>query len=708
VSAPLAASPLLGGLSPEQRTAVLAIDGPVLIIAGAGSGKTRVITHRIAHLVLERGVPSRQILAVTFTNKAANEMKARVEALLSGQPLEGRVSTFHSLCAWLLRREAKTAGLDPAFVIFDEGDQLSAVRQVLRKLGVAETKLSPRAALSRISERKMSSESEGEDSWLPVSGGALCAAYDEQLKSARALDFDDLLLVSVRLLAENGDTLARYRSRFRYILVDEYQDTNRVQFELVRLLAGSEGNLTVVGDEDQSIYSWRGADIRNILDFESAFPGARTLRLQDNYRSSAAILKSAATLIANNRERKHKSLVAKRPSGSPVVVRRCLDEYQEAAFVVQQIKVLPAGRRAAILFRINAQSRLFEEALRRERLTYAVVGAMAFYERREIKDLLAYLRLVANPHDSVAMRRVLNVPPRGLGERSQAQIELLAGERSGSWWDAIGTLLGQGELDARTTRALGGFYEWLGGLANGSPRPVQELLQSVLEATGFNDHLGNDREGLDRQENVRELLRAAGDHDARGTTALADFLDWVALLSPVDRTGDGQAAVTLLTLHAAKGLEFEHVFLVGMEEGLLPHSRSLQARSQLEEERRLCYVGLTRAMDSLCLTWAQSRQLQDRRKTSEPSRFVAELGLANEPGAASSVARFPLGQPRPLPTVEAGEEELRPGMQVRHAVFGVGTVLRKDGTGGETRMTISFVGVGVKRLLARYAQVEVL
>jgi DNA helicase II / ATP-dependent DNA helicase PcrA len=708
VSVPLATSPLLAGLSPEQQAAVLAVDGPVLIVAGAGSGKTRVITHRIAHLIHECAVPSRQILAVTFTNKAANEMRGRVVALLRGKPLDGRISTFHSLCAWLLRREAKIAGLDPAFVIFDEGDQLTAVRQALRKLGVAETKLSPRAALSRISEHKMSAESEGEGRWLPVSSEALCAVYEEQLKAARAVDFDDLLLVSVRLLAEHPDTLARYRARFRYILVDEYQDTNRVQFELVQLLAGPEGNLTVVGDEDQSIYSWRGADIRNILDFEAAFPGARTLRLEDNYRSSADILKTAATLIANNRQRKPKSLVARRPSGSPVVVRRCVDEYQEAAFVVQQIKALPAGQRAAILFRINAQSRLFEEALRRERLTYSVIGAMAFYERREIKDLLAYLRLVANPHDSAAMRRVLNVPPRGLGERSQAQIDELARERNCSWWDAVGALLGRGDLDGRTTRALHGFYEWLVALVpSGGSRSVRDLLDAVLQTTGYLDFLGSDREGLDRRENVSELLRAASDHDQREAT-LTDFLDWVALLSPLDRTADGQAGVTLLTLHAAKGLEFEHVFLVGLEEGLLPHSRSLNERSQLEEERRLCYVGLTRAMDSLCLTWAQSRQLQDRRRTSEPSRFVSELGLASDAGTAPAGAPFPLRRPSPPPSAENTEAELRPGVQVRHPVFGVGTVLRKDGTGGEARMTISFVGVGVKRLLARYAQVEIL
>ena len=414
-------SPRLEGLNPLQREAVLAADGPVLILAGAGSGKTRVIAHRFAHLVLERGVPAESILAVTFTNKAAREMRARVEGLLGGGAVSSWISTFHSLCVRILRRDAEAAGLPRGFVIYDEDDQLAVVRDALRGLGLSEKLHPPRRLLSRISAKKNSGldpEAAGGDSVAARTLAAVAERYAHGLEAAQALDFDDLLLRTVDLLAGDAAVRDGYRRRFRYVLVDEYQDTNRAQYEIVRLLAGESGNVTVVGDEDQSIYSWRGANIGNILNFERDFPGARVLRLEENYRSSQAILDLASGLVAHNRRRIGKELRAVRGSGEAPRLHQAADEFEEAAWVVARIAARPRGGRVAVLYRMNAQSRLFEESLMRLRIPYVVVGGVGFYARREVKDVLSYLRLVANPRDSVALRRVLNVPPRGIGGRT--------------------------------------------------------------------------------------------------------------------------------------------------------------------------------------------------------------------------------------------------------------------------------------------------
>ena len=433
-------SPLLPGLNEQQREAVLATEGPVLILAGAGSGKTRVITHRVAHLVLERGVSSENVLAVTFTNKAAGEMKARTEALLAGQALRSWISTFHSLCVRILRREADHAGLPRDFVIYDEDDQLAAVRDAIRALDLSEKLHPPRRLLSRISAAKNAGRDpveDGESDAVDVYA-RVAARYKQILAAANALDFDDLLLRTVALLDADLAVREAYQRRFRYVLVDEYQDTNRTQYELVRHLAGREGNITVVGDEDQSIYSWRGADIRNILDFEADFPGARILRLEENYRSSQAILDAASALVAHNRQRKGKTLRATKAGGEPVHLHQASDEFDEAAWVVSRLAARPGAGRAAVLYRMNAQSRLMEEALMRRGLPYTVVGGVGFYERREVKDLLAYLRLVVNPADGMALRRVLNVPARGIGPKTIEEIERVAGERGVSLWDALG------------------------------------------------------------------------------------------------------------------------------------------------------------------------------------------------------------------------------------------------------------------------------
>jgi DNA helicase-2/ATP-dependent DNA helicase PcrA len=718
-------SPLLAGLNEQQREAVLATDGPVLILAGAGSGKTRVIVHRIAHLVLEKGVPPEAILAVTFTNKAAGEMKERVETLLGG-PTRAIVSTFHSLCVRILRRDAVRAGLPPDFVIYADDDQLVAVRDALKALDLSEKLHPPRRILSRISARKNAGRddaSDDEDSFAGATFARIAARYREALELAHALDFDDLLLRTVELLAKDEVVRESYRRRFRYLLVDEYQDTNRTQYELVRLLAGETGNVTVVGDEDQAIYSWRGADIRNILDFERDFPGARILRLEDNYRSSQRILDAAAGLVAHNAKRKGKTLRAVRASGEPVRLHAASDEFEEAVWVVERIAGARSAR-SAVLFRMNAQSRLLEEALLRLRIPYVVVGGVGFYERKEVRDLLAYLRLVQNPGDGIALRRVLNVPPRGIGEKTVAELERVGRERGLSLYAALGASIDDALLPARATQPLARFREAVETLRAEAPGlSVKGLLERTLAVSGYAAALASEdsRESQDRLENLAELLSAAADYDGREESpTLPGFLDRVSLLSDVDKARDG-APVILMTLHSAKGLEFDNVFLIGLEEGLVPHARSLTNDDGVEEERRLCYVGMTRAREKLHLTWARSRQVFGQRRVSEPSRFLAEIPRAGLEVTGASRSQDSLERPRQehwrerspgrpayvAPAAVAGSAlGLKPGARVRHPLFGVGTVLRSEGSGDDLKLTVAFAGIGAKRLVARYAGLE--
>jgi DNA helicase-2/ATP-dependent DNA helicase PcrA len=712
-----ATSPLLHDLNAQQREAVLATEGPVLILAGAGSGKTRVIARRIAHLVLEKGVPSEAILAVTFTNKAAAEMKARVEALLRGVVVESWISTFHSLCVRLLRRNADAAGLARGFVIYDEDDQLTAVREALRALDLSEKLYPPRRLLSRISWRKNAGQDPAEpanDSPAEGTAAQVAARYGGILAAAQAVDFDDLLLRTVSLLRENPTVREACRARFRYVLVDEYQDTNRTQYEIVRLLSGERGNLTVVGDEDQSIYSWRGATIDNILDFERDFPGARVLRLEDNYRSTQTILDVASGLVIHNRRRKGKTLRAVVAGGEAVRLHQAGDEYQEAAWVVERI--VSGDETAAILYRMNAQSRLFEEALLRLRIPYAVFGGVGFYERREVKDLLCYLRLVVNPKDSVALRRVLNVPPRGIGARTLAELVRLAEERRLSLWDAITAAVDEALLPARATQPLQRFRGVVEELRGAAVASIRGLVERTLAATGYSAMLSEEgsSEAENRLANLAELISAAADYESReAAPTLAGFLDGMSLLSDTDRSTEG-ARVLLMTLHSAKGLEFEAVFLVGMEEGLLPHSRSVagEERDALEEERRLCYVGMTRAMRRLHLSWAASRMVFGQRRLAQPSRFLQEIprdGMVVTGERPLPPTRIARADSPSLPREGTGgvaPGAFRPGMRVRHPLFGVGTVLRSEWAGDELKVTVSFPGIGAKRLVARFAGLE--
>ncbi len=727
------------GLNPEQREAVLASEGPVLILAGAGSGKTRVIVHRIAHLILDRGVPGEQILAVTFTNKAAEEMRGRVGALLGAAP-RSWLMTFHSFCVRLLRREAAAAGLPPGFVIWDEADQLSAVKRALASLDLSEKLHPPRRVLSRISAHKNSGRARAEDdSFGAAQIARITERYGQTLERAGALDFDDLLLRSVRLLEGSPAVREAWQRRFRYLLVDEYQDTNRAQYQIVRLLAGDDGNVTVVGDEDQSIYSWRGADIQNILDFERDFPGARVLRLEEKYRSSQSILDVAAALVRNNTRRKGKTLRATKRGGEAVRLHAASDEFEEAAFVVERIAER-RDRRAAILMRMNAQSRLLEEALLRQRIPYLVIGGVSFYERREVKDLLGYLRLVQNPGDDAAFRRVLNVPPRGLGDKALLALERIAAERGATLGAAMDAALDELLLSPRGREALRRFREILETLrADAARLTLKGLMERALALTGYAAALAEEssQEAEDRLQNLAELLQAGADFETRSAerdaddaaAGLAGFLDRMALLSDVDKA-QGDAPVLLLTLHSAKGLEFDSVFLVGMEEGLLPHSRSLLDADGVEEERRLGYVGMTRARERLFLTWARSRGVFGQRRLQERSRFIDEvpadllestgsLGFAERAYRDDVPAynRRPRGDwrpraaaaapARPVPGVPAaGAPAYRPGARVRHPLFGVGTVLRSEGAGDDLKLTVSFPAVGAKRLVARVAGLE--
>lgn len=716
-------------LNPEQREAVLHRDGPVLILAGAGSGKTRVITYRIAYLIGDGHADPDQVLAVTFTNKASQEMRERVEALIGDASSRVWLSTFHSLCARLLRREAPKIGLSRDFVIYDSSDQVAVVKQAQRDLGMDDKLVPPRAALSRISQAK--NRMEGPES---LRGGwnirdeqiaKIYERYLTALKDANALDFDDLLLKTVELFETSEQTREFYARKFKYVMVDEYQDTNRTQYELIRHLVGPQGNVTVVGDEDQSIYSWRGADIQNILDFEHDFPGARVLRLEENYRSSQGILDAASALVAHNEKRKGKTLRAVKAAGEPVRLHQAGDEYQEAQWVVGRIASLRSRGRAAVLFRMNAQSRLLEEALLRHGMPYIVVGGVGFYERKEVKDLLSYLRVVRNPADPIALRRILNVPARGIGSRTVEEIDRVAGERRISSWDALAVVAEEALLPGRATLPLRRFREMierLRGEAEGLA--IKDLLSRILEVTGYSAALAQEdtQESQDRLENLAELLSAAADYETRDEApTLAGFLDQVSLLSDTDQIRD-DAPVTLMTLHSAKGLEFESVFLVGLEEGLSPHTRSLSKPEALEEERRLLYVGMTRAMERLHLSWASSRQVFGQRRVSEPSRFLTEvprerLEVTGETRITPTWAppRRPAGAPEAwrapeitVPHTAAGIGEVKAGSRVRHPLFGVGTVVRREGAGDDLKLTVSFLGIGAKKLVARYAGLELL
>jgi DNA helicase-2/ATP-dependent DNA helicase PcrA len=944
---------LIAKLNPEQRAAVEATEGPLLILAGAGSGKTRVITSRIAWLIREKGVAPDSILAVTFTNKASKEMGERVEKMLDHSSLaKPLIATFHSLCVRLLRRDIEALkvggeGLTRSFAIYDENDQQAIVKQAMKRMGLDTKQLTPRTVLGKISWAKnhmvdpqeyyLSSKDPNNERVAHI-----YQAYKTELRKNNALDFDDLLLEAVRLLKVSSEVRERYQRRYRYLLVDEYQDTNRPQYELMKLLAGESKNVCAVGDEDQSIYSWRGADIRNILEFEKDFPNAKIVRLEQNYRSTQVILEAAGAVVANNLQRKGKKLWTDRQGGSLVGYYEAPDGENEALFIADRIQKFlreaessenenPGGAHCAVLYRTNSQSRLVEEALRRYNISYTMVGGFSFYERAEIKDLLAYLRLVRNPHDSMAFQRVVNTPVRGIGKTTLEILERLALETGKSTWDALADALAHRLIPTRAQMALDSFrqlvldaqammdpdfagklsadvaeaeeadtgFDFGAGSADAAsaesatsfdfggeggdqlslldashfspfddapakraiktpetrktaqPNPdfasdaaevaedqkgqgsafrspgdaatLPELIRFLIDRSGYIKALETEGspESFSRIENLKELANAAHDAEARGET-LADFLDHAALSSDTDKF-DPDSRVTLMTLHAAKGLEFPLVFLAGLEEGLFPHSRTLNNPEELEEERRLCYVGMTRAMNTLILTRAHYRRRygNDAPEQSVPSRFIEEVptqllenltgrspawanpayghrggqrpgqssefgdrhynyedenqdaprapvhqssggrnrfGIdldstkpfvapwmtasakptspSREPGPAASssngasakedgvdghsidnIARFFGGKggvlkpgALPRPAIElakpTGATGLKKGQHVRHAKYGEGTILMREGNGEDAKLTVMFARHGMKKLIEKFANLQ--
>jgi DNA helicase-2/ATP-dependent DNA helicase PcrA len=769
----------LKGLNAQQREAVSCTEGPLLILAGAGSGKTRVITHRIAHIVASRHVPPSAILAVTFTNKAAGEMRERVAALLADVQLESepRVSTFHSFCVRLLRSDGETlASIRPGFTrrfsIYDDDDQLAIVKSAYRSLGLVEKEfMQYRSALARISHAKNTNQSAADLYKQAVNKetetlAALYTDYEKTLRSANALDFDDLLLEAVRLLRHDDATRQAWNRRLSYMMVDEYQDTNRSQYELMRLLTEERHNVCVVGDEDQSIYSWRGADIRNILDFERDYPKARTIRLEQNYRSTKNILAAASRVVENNKERKGKKLWTDAAAGELLGLYAGIDAENEALFVADTIdKHLAAnpGDHVAVLYRTNFQSRQIEEALRRYGRSYKIVGGFSFYQRAEIRDMMAYLRLALSTNDSTGLMRIVNTPARGIGRTTVEQIERHAREHELSLWDAIQEVVEDRGLSTRSQSSLVLFRNLMQDISLvASASPLPEVIRFVLERTGYRKMLEQERtpDSEARLENLDELIGAAAEAQSRGET-LADFLDHAALVAESD-TFDEAAPVTLMTLHNAKGLEFPVVFLTGMELGLFPHSRSMNSEQALEEERRLCYVGMTRARQRLILTWARYRRRYGggEQERSTPSWFLSEipeellvnLGSQDEAGEVDlTVERFDARQiarrntftgktynsvanvaqffeqrgiafggaktpaaapPQPRPpvvskTLPAAAPPVRRGARagtiVEHPKYGTGTVVRREGDGDNAKITVNFPRYGLKKLVEKYA-----
>ncbi len=710
---------LVEGLNPAQREAVTHVDGPLLVVAGAGSGKTRVLTHRMAHLIRDHDVNPFALLAITFTNKAANEMAGRVGGLV-GQRLSGSmwVTTFHKACVRILRRELHRLGYRSGFTIYDQQDALRLITIVARELGVDEKRLPPRAILHAIGRAKdelvdFETYRQAADGWPEVQIAEVYADYQARLLQANALDFDDLIVKTVELFQLFDGVLAHYQERFRYVLVDEYQDTNRAQYHLVNLLTAASRNLMVVGDPQQGVYSFRGATIRNILDFEQDHPDAHVVVLDRNYRSTSTILTAANHVIATSPVQRRAELWTDRGEGPPVVRYRADDEHDEAAFVAEECERLRAqGTRfdeIAVFYRTNAQSRVLEEVFIRVGLPYRVVGGVRFYERREIRDVLAYARLLVNPDDDVSARRVINTPRRGIGDRT---VEILAAHARR---EGIGLLAACrqvetiSELGARAVSAVSSFVGLIDGLRTAVEHDlaVPDLIEEIWTRTGYLRELQAERtiEALGREENLRELRSVAQEIHERsehndGVAALEEFLESVTLVSDQDELVDDEGSVTLMTLHTAKGLEFPVVFLVGMEDGVFPHVRSLGDEDQLEEERRLCYVGLTRAQDRLYVTHADHRTLWGGASYNPPSRFLDDLPDEMVDDRRSSAAGRRV---RDAEVIRIDGAEFRVGDRVLHAKFGPGELTALEGEGERAEATVAFDDGVVKHLVLAYA-----
>ena len=740
------ASVRLDDLNPEQRAAVLAPEGPILILAGAGSGKTRVLTYRIAHMLAERKADVANVLAVTFTNKAANEMRERVAAIVGDYSRLPWVSTFHSACARILRQEGHALGFNRNFSILDESDSMTAMRRVLEDAALADSP-PPELARARIEQAKNEAVTPADLLATAAPGRETSIAqiyrlYQERLRAMNAMDFSDLQLQVYLLFQQFPEVLERWQRRAAHLLVDEYQDTNRVQYLIVRALAAASGNLCVVGDEDQSIYRWRGADIRNILDFERDYPAAQIFKLEQNYRSTKTILAAAGAVIRNNTERKVKNLWTENESGEPVTYFTGVTERDEADFIAKEIARLTGagGIRPAdvvVFYRVNAQSRAIEEALVRRRIPYYVVGGVRFYEQRDVKDLLSYLRVIANPADALSLERMVSTPPRGIGARSVEAMTEIAARENISAFEAMGRLETDSKVALRIAKAAGALYSWMRDLmARAAQVSVRGIVEEVVAHSGFEAYLDTLADGPARRQNLTEMLTAASafDNDFSSSASvsneksgggLGEFLERVALVSDSEQIDSSGGRAALMTLHTSKGLEYPVVFIAGMEEGLFPHSRAQDADEEVEEERRLCYVGMTRARNLLYLTNTLSREIYGVRQESRQSRFMREIdsGLINRiaPQRDPSPVR-PLGResyvdysdsqlPDDEPGIGAGRDSgggLTVGARVIHPTFGRGTIRRREGRGDATKAWVNFERGGIKLLVLKFANLRLL
>ncbi len=762
----------LSFLNPAQREAVTTVKGPVLVMAGPGSGKTRVLTHRVAYLIRECRVAPYNILAVTFTNKAAREMRERLMQLVGEASVNDlTIGTFHATCARFLRRDGERIGLGRGFVIYDEDDQQSLVKQVLKEMNLDDKVYRPGAVLGAISKAKndlIPPEQYAPPSYWHEAVGRVYKRYQQLLAENNAVDFDDLIMQTVRLLRENPDVLERYQNHYRYLHVDEFQDTNVAQYVLMKLLADKYQNLFCVGDEDQSVYGWRGADYRNVLRFSQDFPNAQVKLLEQNYRSTQTILDVAQAIIRKNPSRHAKQLWTENARGVPATVIEAYDQDEEAAFVADEIARLTRqgyrAREIAVFYRTNAQSRALEDAFVRRGMPYQLIGATRFYQRREVKDLLAYLRLIHNPNDSVAFNRIINVPPRGIGKTTLDNLARWAEKLRVSPYAVLQALKDEGKsmkdeenhtssfilhpsFDARARKSLVAFVDLMEELiAARAEKKLTELFERVVLKTGYEPYMRDGtEEGEDRWGNVIELQRVTAKYaNAAADVTLAQFLEEVALVADIDTLRDDVNAPTLMTLHTAKGLEFRAVFIVGLEEGLFPHSRSFEDAAQMEEERRLCYVGITRAKEKLYLVHAFRRSRYGNAEPSEPSRYLRDIPhkLVEQRSAVSGrrsqralddydfddeeeTAPRPRNThhasritshasrlaPRPPTTQRSSPPapratQFHPGDKVQHKTFGEGIVIASQVTGDDEQVQVAFVGKGVKRLSARLANLK--
>lgn len=731
------------GLNPQQAEAVINTEGPMLIMAGAGSGKTKVLTCRVANL-LQKGVRPYRILAITFTNKAAAEMRERVNNMSGPAAKDVWLFTFHAFCARFLRMEIdKLPGYGGNFAIYDTADSQNLIKQILKEMNLDDKRFQPSGILSRISNAKNALQDAA--AFARQSGdfyeqkvADIYSRYEQKLQLNNALDFDDLLMLSIKLLQENKEVREKYQDRFDYLLVDEYQDTNHAQYLLTKFLAAKHRNICVVGDADQSIYGWRGADIQNILDFEKDYPDAKVIKLEQNYRSTQIILDAANAVIENNTGRKPKNLWTENKSGADIIYFQAVDERDEARFVIEQLQNLQRTENKklgdmAILYRTNTQSRIFEEMLIKSGISYNMVGGLKFYERKEIKDIIAYLRVIFNPADSLSLLRIINVPKRGIGDASLAKIQAYAAANNVSLFEAVSNAAAIDGLSSRFVSKLddlAGIIFELMNLANEAP--VEDLIDRVLRDTGYLEELENERtpQAQSRIDNLHELISVAQEFAAsEEENNLENFLAHVALVSDIDDTELGEDAITLMTLHSSKGLEFPVVFLVGMEEGLFPHARTLMDETEIEEERRLCYVGITRAKEKLFLSSTKMRTIYGNTVTYPPSRFLQEIPArlvktikrqerfsalenfkqvsekysARPQKPASTFNPHSFMPQKPAAAAGATGTRFNTGDRVSHSKWGEGMVVSvKDSPDGQ-EVKVAFAGAGVRSLLTKYA-----